>query len=91
MGVAALVPHHGPPARALGTVVKRPLCAGPEKVNAVPLQVDPRLPPEAQERVRARMVAMVRRQRFDGAKISGVLARAYHDVTRRRILCAEDL
>ena len=53
-------------------------------------QVDPRLPAEAQERVKQRMAAMVHRTHFDGPTVSRVLARAYHDVTRRRILCCPE-
>lgn len=50
------------------------------------MQVDPRLPEEAQARVRARMAAMFEQHDPDPARVSKTLAEMYHAVTRKGLL-----
>ena len=50
-------------------------------------QVDLRLAPSAQERLKHRMAQMFSVRDIDGAAASAALRDAYHDVTRGRILC----
>ena len=50
------------------------------------MQVDPRLPEEAQAQVRARMAAMFEQTTPDPERISAVLAAMYHAVTRQGLL-----
>ena len=54
------------------------------------MQVDPRLPRDAQERVKQRMAQMLHRTQVDAQLLSRTLAAAYHDVTRKRNLCLVD-
>lgn len=61
-------------------------CSEPE---VAPEQVDPRLPAGAQERVKARMAALFRCRNVDGRRAASMLASAYHDVTRGRVLCQQ--
>ena len=49
-------------------------------------QVDPRLPEEAQERFKKRLADLFMTREVDGRRSSAVLAKAYHDVTRKQIL-----
>lgn len=51
-------------------------------------QVDLRLAPDAQERLKHRMAQTFSVRDIDGAAASAALRDAYHDVTRRKILCA---
>ena len=55
-------------------------------ISCVMVQVDPRLPEEAQAHVRARMAAMFEQTRPDPERISAVLADMYHAVTRLGLL-----
>lgn len=50
------------------------------------LQVDPRLPQDAQERFKKRLADLFKTRKVDGERASAVLAKAYHDVTRKQIL-----
>ena len=49
-------------------------------------QVDPRLPEKAQERFKRRLADLFKTRNIDADRASSVLAKAYHDVTRRQIL-----
>lgn len=49
-------------------------------------QVDPRLPVEAQQRVKKRLADLFKTREVDGKRSSTVLAQAYHDITRKQIL-----
>jgi hypothetical protein len=64
-------------------------CAGKlgDDASHAKAQVDPRLPTVEQEAVKARMSAMFQTRDIDEEAAASALARMYHDVTRRRILC----
>ena len=53
------------------------------------MQVDLRLPPQAQDRLRQRMARMSAVRDVDGSAPSAALKAAYHDVTRKLILCKQ--
>lgn len=63
-------------------------CAGKhgDDDNLVKAQVDPRLPQDAQERFKKRLADLFKTRKVDGERASAVLAKAYHDVTRKQIL-----
>ncbi|DBA73502.1 hypothetical protein WJX77_001486 [Trebouxia sp. C0004] len=63
-------------------------CAGKhgDDDNLVKAQVDPRLPEKAQERFKRRLADLFKTRKIDADRASSVLAKAYHDVTRRQIL-----
>lgn len=50
------------------------------------MQVDPRVPTEAQDKFKRHLAQLFRTRDIDGKQASEVLARAYHDVTRKQIL-----
>ncbi len=54
------------------------------------MQVDLRLPPEAQDRLKQRMAHMFAVRDVDGTAASAALKAAYHDVTRKLILCKQE-
>lgn len=54
--------------------------------DLVKAQVDPRLPVEAQQRVKKRLADLFKTREVDGKRSSTVLAQAYHDITRKQIL-----
>lgn len=49
-------------------------------------QVDPRLPEEAKQRVKKWLADLFQSREVDGKRSSVVLAKAYHDITRKQIL-----
>ena len=51
------------------------------------LQVDPCLPADQQQAAKDRMVKMFHAQTLDAGRVTQAVATAYHDVTRRKILC----
>ena len=61
------------------------LCKG-LRVWGIMWQVDPRLPEEAQQRVKKRLADLFESREVDGKRSSVVLAKAYHDITRKQIL-----
>lgn len=63
-------------------------CAGKhgDDDNLVKAQVDPRLSEEGQQRFKKRLADLFKTRSVDGKRSSAVLARAYHDVTRKQIL-----
>ena len=50
------------------------------------VQVDPRLPQQAQDRFKKWLARLFATRKVDGARASAVLAKAYHDVTRLQVL-----
>lgn len=48
--------------------------------------MDPRLSEEGQQRFKKRLADLFKTRSVDGKRSSAVLARAYHDVTRKQIL-----
>ena len=51
------------------------------------MQVDPRLPEDQQQAARDRMSKMLKTQDVDAQRVTRVVAKAYHDVTRKKLLC----
>ena len=61
-----------------------------QHINRAPeVQVDLRLPPEAQDRLKQRMARMSAVRDIDSIAASAALKAAYHDVTRKLILCKQ--
>ncbi|KAL3134655.1 hypothetical protein ABBQ32_007664 [Trebouxia sp. C0010 RCD-2024] len=54
--------------------------------DLVKAQVDPRLPEEAKQRVKKWLADLFQSREVDGKRSSVVLAKAYHDITRKQIL-----
>ena len=52
-------------------------------------RLDLRLPPEAQDRLKQRMARMSAVREVDARAASAALRGAYHDVTRKLILCKQ--
>lgn len=51
------------------------------------MQVDPRLPEDQQQAVRDRMRRMLETRNVDAKRVTRIVAKAYHDVTRKKLLC----
>ncbi|KAI7835494.1 hypothetical protein COHA_009358 [Chlorella ohadii] len=58
-----------------------------DDASASKMQFDRRLPPDAQERTRQRLLALSQERRLDPDAASAALVKAYHAVTRERVLC----
>ncbi|PRW20330.1 hypothetical protein C2E21_9047 [Chlorella sorokiniana] len=60
-----------------------------DDVSASKMQFDRRLPPEAQDHTRQRLLALSQERRLDPEAASAALAKAYHAVTRERVFDAK--